>query len=145
MELFEQFAVAFELSSGKPNGEEQHSGLWLGITTRETSAGSECATVLDGGPAQSAGVNPGDVIIALGRLRATTANLESLLARYNEGDEASLTVFRGNELLEFPLQFTAAPRTVCALSLRKDADSAQIERRRNWLDDRGRTTCSNSD
>jgi len=131
-QLFGDFAIDMQLDAAR-NGKERQSGLWLGVAHKPASAGIECTAVLDGGPAQKAGLNPGDIIIALDNLRATPENLETLLMRYASGDVVSIAVFRGDELLEFATKLAAAPDNVCSLRFSETEDSAQSSRRRRWL------------
>jgi predicted metalloprotease with PDZ domain len=105
-ELLAQFGVKPELRAttgpddkgGTPrpaNGEV----LALGVTFRERDRGLELTTVLDGGPAQRAGLNPGDVLIAVDRLQVNERNLKRRLARLESGERVTASVFRGDELV----------------------------------------------
>jgi len=141
-ELLAEFAVALELRptagaddrGGAPraaNGEP----LSLGISTRDREHGLELTNVLDGGPAERAGLNPGDVLIALDRLRVTSRNLARRLARFESGERVTATVFRGDELIEVGLVLRPAPQDTCYLVAREQADPPALERRRAWLGD----------
>jgi len=139
-ELLAQFGVSLEMRAiagpddrgGAPrsaNGE----ALTLGATTRERDHGLELTTVLDGGPAERAGLIPGDVLIALDRLRVTARNLAARLARLEAGERVTASVFRGDELLEVGLVLRAAPLDTCYLVKNEQAEPAALERRRAWL------------
>lgn len=139
-ELLAQFAVALELRpaagaddrGGTPraiNGEQ----LALGATTREREHGAELTSVLDGGAAQRAGLAPGDVLVAIDRLRVTGRNLPRRLARFEEGERVTASVFRGDELIEVGLVLKTAHADTCYLVLREQADSKARERRQAWL------------
>jgi predicted metalloprotease with PDZ domain len=139
-ELLGQFAVALELRpaagpedrGGTPralNGEQ----LSLGVTTREREHGVELTSVLDGGAAQRAGLAPGDVLTAIDRLRVTGRNLSRRLARFEEGERVTASVFRGDELIEVGLVLKAAPADTCYLVLREQAEPKARERRQAWL------------
>jgi predicted metalloprotease with PDZ domain len=78
-------------------------------------------------------LNPGDVLVAIDRLRVTGRNLARRLARFEEGERVTATVFRGDELLEVGLVLRAAPLDTCQLALREQAEPAARERRRAWL------------
>src|SRR5690606_41748208 len=93
----------------------------------------ELTAVLDDGPAQRAGLEPGDVLIAVDRLKVDSRNLEARLARFEDGERVSATVFRGDELLELGLVLAAAPRDTCWLQLLDDADRDAGARRDAWL------------
>jgi predicted metalloprotease with PDZ domain len=139
-ELLEQFGVALELRAaagvddrgGTPrtaNGEL----LTLGVATREREHGLEVVSVLDGGAAERAGLHPGDVLIAIDRLRVTARNLARRLARLENGERVTASVFRGDELLEVGIVMRPAPLDTCYLVARDPAPPAALERRRAWL------------
>jgi predicted metalloprotease with PDZ domain len=139
-ELLAEFGIAFEMraaSGGEdrggtpraPNGEL----LTLGVAVRERELGLELSSVLDGGAAERAGLNPGDVLIAIDRLRVTGRNLTRRLARFETGERVTATVFRGDELLEVGIVLRAAPLDTCYLVVREQADSKAVQRRRAWL------------
>jgi predicted metalloprotease with PDZ domain len=89
--------------------------------------------VLDGGAAERAGLNPGDVLVALDRLRVTSRNVARRLARFESGERVTATVFRGDELIEVGLVLRPASLDTCYLVLREEADPEMLERRRAWL------------
>jgi predicted metalloprotease with PDZ domain len=141
-ELLAEFGVALELRptagsddrGGVPraaNGEQ----LSLGISTRDREHGLELTSVLDGGPAERAGLNPGDVLVALDRLRVTGRNLARRLARFESGERVTVTVFRGDELIEVGLVLRPASLDTCYLVAREQANAQALERRRAWLGD----------
>ena len=139
-ELLASFGIAMQLCAGggapsRDAGDDAQrvARPWLGISPKRAADGVECAAVLDGGPAQCAGINPGDVIVALDRRRATLENLDDLLGRYRGGDRASASVFRDDELLDFEVTLEDAPGQVCRLEPLQSAGAAEISRRRDWL------------
>jgi len=89
--------------------------------------------VLDGGAAERAGLNPGDVLVAIDRLRVTGRNLARRLARFENGERVTATVFRGDELLEVGMVLKAAPLDTCYLTAREQVDGQALARRRAWL------------
>jgi predicted metalloprotease with PDZ domain len=139
-DLLAQFAVALELRpaagaddrGGAPRAANGES-LSLGVVIRDRDHGLELVNVLDGGAAERAGLNPGDVLVALDRLRVTTRNLARRLARFESGERVTATVFRGDELIEVGLVLRPASLDTCFLVLRDEADSQALERRRAWL------------
>ncbi|HSN27409.1 MAG TPA: PDZ domain-containing protein [Kofleriaceae bacterium] len=82
--------------------------VWLGVTAQ----GNKVTGVMDGSPAQLAGVSPGDELVAIDRFRATSdGDLRSLLAARRPGDRVQLAVFRRHKLVELTAQLAAAPPT----------------------------------
>jgi predicted metalloprotease with PDZ domain len=139
-ELLAEFGIALELRAA--SGADDRGGtaravngelLALGAHVREREHGLELTSVLDGGAAERAGLNPGDVLVAIDRLRVTGRNLARRLARFENGERVTATVFRGDELLEVGMVLKAAPFDTCYLTAREQADSKALERRRAWL------------
>ena len=139
-ELLAEFGVALETraqaaaddrggAARAVNGEL----LTLGVATREREQGLELVSVLDGGAAERAGLNPGDVLIAIDRLRVTGRNLQRRLARFESGERVTASVFRGDELLEVGVVLKAAPLDTCYLVVRDQPEPKALERRRAWL------------
>jgi predicted metalloprotease with PDZ domain len=139
-DLLEKFGVALELragTGGDDRGGTPRAGggelLSLGVAVREREHGLELTSVLDGGVAERAGLNPGDVLIAIDRLRVTGRNLARRLARFESGERVTASVFRGDELLEVGIVLKAAPLDTCYLAVRDSAPPSAVERRRAWL------------
>jgi predicted metalloprotease with PDZ domain len=139
-ELLAQFGVALELRAAA--GADDRGGtprpangelLTLGVAVREREHGLELVSVLDGGAAEGGGLNPGDVLVAIDRLRVTSRNLARRLARFENGERVTASVFRGDELLEVGIVLKAAPLDTCCLSLREQAGGPATERRRAWF------------
>ena len=139
-ELLAEFGVALETraqAAADDRGGAARAGngelLTLGVTTREREQGLELVSVLDGGAAERAGLNPGDLLIAIDRLRVTGRNLQRRLARFESGERVTASVFRGDELLEVGVVLKAAPQDTCYLVVRDQAEPKALERRRAWL------------
>ena len=72
--------------------------------------GAFVSGVTDGGPAQAAGILPGDVILTIDGVRlGETASLRGVLLRYNPGDTVALTVLRGDKELQFSITLAVRP------------------------------------
>jgi predicted metalloprotease with PDZ domain len=125
-------AVGPEDKGGTPraaNGEI----LSLGAAFRERAHGLELTSVLDGSAAQRAGLNPGDVLIAVDRLQVNERNLKRRLARFESGERITVSVFRGDELLEVGLVLRTAPADTAWLALADGAAPEALARRKAWL------------
>ena len=112
---------------------ESKADKWLGIIARAANAGVECITVLDGGPAQSAGLNPGDIIIALRHERLTVDNMSEKLRHCSVGIPLPIHYFRGDDLCESEIELSAAPPDSWTLRLDENADLQQLALRDAWL------------
>lgn len=141
-DLLAPFGISLELraaSGPDDKGGAPRAGngelLTLGAAIREREHGLELASVLEGGAAERAGLNPGDVLVAIDRLRVTSRNLARRLARFEDGERVTATVFRGDELLEVGLVLKRAPLDTCYLVVRDAADAEVAARRRAWLGD----------
>ena len=139
-ELLAEFGVTLEMRAA--SGAEDRGGtaraangelLTLGATVREREHGLELTSVLEGGAAERAGFNPGDVLVAIDRLRVTSRNLARRLARFESGERVTATLFRGDELLEVGIVLKVAPLDTCYLTVRDQADPSAVDRRRAWL------------
>jgi len=139
-ELLAEFGIALEMrasAGGDDRGGAPRAAngelLTLGVSVRDREHGLELVNVLEGGAAERAGLNPGDVLVAVDRLRVTGRNLARRLARYESGERVTASVFRGDELLEVGLVLKPAPQDTCYLAIRDAADAKAAERRRAWL------------
>ena len=88
---------------------------------------------MNGGPAELAGIAPGDEAVALDGLRLTSSNADNRLKAYRDGDELDLAVFRGDELLTTRVRLASAPLDTCYLELVEDVELDVESRRMAWL------------
>ena len=107
--------------------------LSLGVAYRAGQQGLELVTVYNGGAAELAGLNPGDVLIAIDGFKVNEQNLKQRLGRYQAGATLPVTVFRGDELLSVPLTLQEAVLDTCFLELDAAATGPALERRKAWL------------
>lgn len=96
--------VAAQLSA---SGQAHHG--WLGVVTTDADdrarGGARVVGVWPEGPAESAGVRPGDVITALGEERVSdVADLLAAVARRRPTDPVTLTVWRDIERVSVPVR-----------------------------------------
>ena len=116
---------------GKPAKKEP--GPWLGATLVEQAGRSVFKVVANGGPAERAGIAPGDVAVALDGLALTAANCDRRLRTYRDKDRLELVVFRGDELLTMKIRLEDAPDNTCYLQLDEDADATVLGMQAAWL------------
>jgi predicted metalloprotease with PDZ domain len=112
---------------------EDEEPVALGAALRAHPQGVELTTVLHGGAAERAGLNHGDVVVALDGLRVGERTLKARLARYVPGASVAVSVFRGDELLTLPLILTEAAADTVGLELDAAAAGSALERRLAWL------------
>ena len=74
---------------------------WLGVTTFEDSDGINVGRVSDGGPADTAGLERGDIIVAVGRtdVKSQAEFYRAIWARGDAGVRVPLTIKRGKREL----------------------------------------------
>jgi predicted metalloprotease with PDZ domain len=133
--------IAYNLRAASGSGDKggqklensKQRNVWLGATLTETNGKSTFASVMNGGPAERAGVAPGDEAVALDGLQLTSANADSRLKAYRDGDELELVVFRGDELVTTRIRLAAAPLDTCYLELIEDVELDVESRRMAWL------------
>ena len=76
---------------------------------------------------------PGDELVALDGLRIDIATCEKRSRRYRPQDKSTLTVFRGDELIELRLKWQEAPVDTCYLVSADETDDDVAARRSAWL------------
>ena len=140
--LFERFGLRFILrqtegarDAGGTPPSLAHARLSLGATFEPAGGGLRLTSVLDGQPAQGAGLAPGDIIVALDRIQAAADTLEERLGRYQEGDEILVSFFRGDLLCEARLRLAQAPADTCYIQVDAAAPAEAQVLRRAWLGD----------
>jgi predicted metalloprotease with PDZ domain len=106
---------------------------WLGARTSADAQGARLDAVLDGGPAQSAGLATGDVVIALDGLRVGAEDIDKRIAAYASGARVEVHAFRRDELMRFELETAAPPFDTCVLSFAAELDSRTAALRDAWL------------
>ena len=139
--LLSSHGVAYQLrrsAGGKDKGGKAANDgtlpdVWLGAELGGRDGRSVFTVVHNGGPAERAGISPGDELVALDGLRVNLAGAEARTRRYKPGDRSDVTVFRGDELMTLRLHWEEAPADTCYLVLATDADEAVASRRDAWL------------
>jgi len=137
--LLERFGVDYRLrpsagsedKGGKPG--DKPPAPSLGATLAANGEKSVFTVVRNGGPAERAGIAPGDVAVALDGLALTATNCDSRLRSYCDGDELDLTVFRGDELIATSVRLANGPKDTCYLQIDTSADAMAIARQAAWL------------
>ncbi len=139
--LLAQFGVRLNLrpsesgadAGGTPGKRAARPQPWLGLRTRAGQGRLRVTHVLEGGPAQAAGVAAEDEIVAVNGIRADVDSCDGLIDRLTVGRAAELTVFRRDELLRLPVTPQEPPRNTCYLTLDPQAPEPVLARRGQWL------------
>lgn len=139
--LLAQFGVRLHLRAAEGNADSggsagQHSGqspAWLGVRYRTVNGRVRVTHVLDGGPAQAAGIAADDEIIAVRGIRLEPDGFEAHIERLAIGRPADVHLFRRDELLQLSVVPAGAPKDTCFLTLDDQASAPAIARRRQWL------------
>lgn len=103
----------------------------LGITIKEVNNKSIVQFVEAKSPAQRAGINPGDELIALDGFRID--NLPDRLKDYNPGDQVQVTLFQRDQLRTIDLTLEAPSPDRYNLVPLTQISPAQQENLNNWL------------
>jgi predicted metalloprotease with PDZ domain len=105
----------------------------VGLRLKPDAPEAEVAVVLDGRPAQRAGVAPGDVLIAVDGLRVSAASADAVFRQSAVGRPLTVHAFRRDELMSFTVQPEPAPADTCELCLNDDWPEPVLRRRADWL------------
>jgi predicted metalloprotease with PDZ domain len=102
------FGLELRTSADPATATDGAGATWLGIAT----SGTRVTTVYDTSPAQTAGISPGDELIAVDGFRATSdADLRSLLSVRRMGERVRFSLFRRHRLLDVVAELENAPPT----------------------------------
>jgi predicted metalloprotease with PDZ domain len=136
-ELLADFGVNLELrpaqGPGDRGGKAASGPLPRASLGARVGADMKVVHVYSGGAAERAGLAPGDQLVALDGLKASSDTLRALLDRTAPGETVGVHAFRRDELLEHRLTLAAPALDTCVLRLADDAPPAALQRRAAWL------------
>jgi predicted metalloprotease with PDZ domain len=108
------------------------AAVWLGAQLQPGTG--RVVGVLDGSPAQAAGLSPLDEIIAVDGFRVLgDGDLRGLLSLRKAGDPVQLSLFRRGRLLTLPAAVGASPPTRLEIVGAADVDAARAARWTAWM------------
>jgi len=113
-----------------PESNEAAPRAALGAVLREKGTSLEVAGVLEGSPAQEAGIAAGDEIVALDGFRS---DMQKRLSRGQPGQEVALALFRLDELLTVKARLSPAPRDTVTIVPNPRAAPGGNDLRTAWL------------
>jgi predicted metalloprotease with PDZ domain len=139
--LLAQFGIRLQMRAAEGHGDAggvagQRSGPpgpWLGLRLRTVNARARVTHVLEGGPAQVAGIAADDEIVAIDNIRVDAEAIEPQLERLLAGQPVDLHIFRRDELMRLTVVPIPAPKDTCYLVLDEQASPPALARRRQWL------------
>ena len=104
--------VKSSLETLQAGGKVEHA--YLGVATGDSSTtGATLSSVASGGPAEQAGLRPGDVVTALGGTAISdSTDLVAAIATHQPGDEVKVTVKRGSQTLHPTVTVGAQPAQI---------------------------------
>jgi len=130
-EALEAFGLRFKPGAQQPA--DRASRPWLGITTRNDNGRLVITQVQRGSPADVAGLNVDDEIVAIDEFRVRVDRLENRLEQYKTGDKVSVLVARREQLVRIPMTFGAEPQKAWRLETNPAASDAQRRLLDAWL------------
>ncbi len=137
------FGLRFNLRAADgPNdkgGRPSKNGVGKVTLGAKVAPGNEAKIthVFDDGAAQRAGLAAGDVIVAIGGLRASAGNFDALLQAARGAGSVETFAFRRDELMRFDLPLLPAAFDTVWLELEEDAPAEALARRDRWLQKAG--------
>lgn len=107
--------------------------VWFGAAIKAGGGRPIVRTVASDSPAEKAGLQPGDELIAFDRLRVRAGGIDGLLRRYRVRDKVELIVSRGDVIHTLDLVFEAAPKDTVYLELVEEPGEEARRRRLAFL------------
>lgn len=115
-------------AGGKASTPDASVRPWLGATLADAPNGARVAQVIADGPAERAGLAPGDVVVALGGFALEAAAIDAALARHARSESVAVHHFRLGRLLESRLPIERPPSDTAVVTL------AEPDAALPWLD-----------
>jgi len=92
-------------------------GPWLGASLADAADGAKVVTVVNGGPAERAGLAPGDRLVALGELAFAASDIDAVLQRHAGEADVLVHHFRFGRLLETRVPIERPPDDSAVVTL----------------------------
>jgi predicted metalloprotease with PDZ domain len=106
---------------------------YLGCTVSADNGRELIRFVEFGSPAQQAGIDPEDELLAIDGIRVKSAQLNDRLKNYQPGDTIQLTVFHQDELRTYPVTLMAPRPKAYQLVAVEQPSSIQASNFQGWL------------
>ncbi|MFQ5751952.1 MAG: PDZ domain-containing protein, partial [bacterium] len=115
--------------------DEKAPEVYLGISTSGDDGETKIRNVIPESPAFKAGLDIGDILLAIDGKRAHKNNLDLLLKKYSPGETVRLTVFRRDVLRHFDVELAEARASKYEIKEIADATKLQVAIRKSWLNE----------
>jgi predicted metalloprotease with PDZ domain len=116
-----------------PSSADRAPKPWLGITTRTDNGRLVISQVQRDSPADIAGLNVDDEILAMDDFRVRADRLENRLEQYKSGDKVTILAARREQLVRIPVTFASEPAKAWRLEVSPTASEAQRRILDGWL------------
>jgi predicted metalloprotease with PDZ domain len=126
-EALETFGLRFRPA---PQGQAR---AWLGLTTRNDAGRLVVTRVQRDTPAQAAGINVDDEVLAIDEFRVRPDRFENRLEQYAPGDTVSMLVARRDELMRLDVTLAGEPPRAWRLEVQSSPTIAQQMQLKSWL------------
>ena len=116
------YISAAEYDSYVEQMQNAYVGVGITVTLREDGTGADVIQVIKGGPAEEAGLLPGDVIVAVDGVYFDTSDMQDLTLRIKgeEGTTVDITVQRDGEKIVFTVERRTIEMTVAEGEMLED-------------------------
>jgi predicted metalloprotease with PDZ domain len=126
-EALETFGLRFR-PSGQPGGRP-----WLGLTARNDAGRLVISEVRRDTPAEAAGLNVDDEILAIDEFRVRADRFDARLEQYKAGDRISMLLARREQLLRLDVTLGTEPARAWRLDINPTAPERSAQVRSRWL------------
>jgi predicted metalloprotease with PDZ domain len=127
-EALETFGLRFT-----PSAQATTSRPWLGVTTRNDAGRLLVAQVRRDSPAQMAGLNVDDEILAIDEFRVRADRFDNRIEQYKPGDRLSMLLARRDQLLRLDVTLGTEPPRAWRLDVNPTAPARSQQARSRWL------------
>jgi predicted metalloprotease with PDZ domain len=118
---------------GKPSSSDRTPPPWIGMSISAKNGRDLVTIVHSDGPAERAGIAPGDELVALNDVRLTATNIDTRIREHHAGDRLTFTMFRNDTLLNFRIKLIEPPEDTCWLELDETRNEEAEQRQSAWL------------
>jgi predicted metalloprotease with PDZ domain len=129
--------AGLDLSTEEKEGdkdEDEEKPAFLGIDPEKGDGSLKIAVVVEGSPAQRAGLSAGDEIVALDGTRVALSTMGDALKRYEPGDKVEVTYFRRARLGTLSVTLGKAPPEKWMIKPKTAPTTEQKRLLESWLE-----------